>query len=193
MSGVRLLAARDRTARPWKNGGGLTGDVVVFPAGAEDEDFLWRASVATIAAAGPFSPFPGVDRTLMLLDGELVIKIGESAHRLRPGSAARSFAGDDCVSAAPVGSACTVLNLMVRRGAFSASLGRWTAAPTTRSADQLLLFATHMTRIGVGEDMFDLSPTDALLVDAPAGLSLSIDRPVIAAELFRTPTDQFVQ
>ena len=69
---VRLLPALDRTARPWKNGGGVTRDVAVFPAEANDDDFLWRASVATIAAAGPFSPFPGIDRTLILLGGELV-------------------------------------------------------------------------------------------------------------------------
>ena len=93
MSGVRLLRARDRVARSWKNGGGVTHDVAVFPEGADDESFLWRASVATIAAAGPFSRFPEIDRALMLLDGELVAKVGDTAHRLRPGSSALPFAG----------------------------------------------------------------------------------------------------
>ena len=31
---MRLLRAADRTAVPWKNGGGVTRDVIVWPAGA---------------------------------------------------------------------------------------------------------------------------------------------------------------
>lgn len=188
MSGVRLLRAQDRVARPWKNGGGVTRDVAVFPEGADDECFLWRVSVATIAAAGPFSRFPEIDRALMLLDGELVIKIGDVAHRLRPGSAALHFTGEEVVSAAPVGEACTVLNIMARRKAFSTKLDRWQAARPT-SADHLLLLATDTAGVTVAGRWFDLSAHDALRINAPAGVSLSLDAPVIAAELFR----QFVQ
>ncbi|MCW0198455.1 HutD family protein [Sphingopyxis sp.] len=188
MNGVRLLRARDRVARPWKNGGGVTRDVAVFAEGADDKSFLWRASVATIAAAGPFSQFPEIDRTLMLLDGELVIKIGDVAQRLRPGSAALHFTGEEMVSAAPVGEACTVLNIMARRGAFSAKLDRWQAARPT-SADYLLLLATGTAGVTVDGRRFDLSALDALLIEAPASISLSLAGPVIAVELF----DQFVQ
>lgn len=189
---VRLLPALDRTARPWKNCGGVTRDVAIFPPGASDDDFLWRASSATIAAAGPFSPFPGIDRTLILLSGELVMKIGDTAHRLRPGSAALRFAGEDPVSAAPVGEACTVLNIMVRRGTCWGRVDRWQAARAT-SADTLLLLAADPASVRVANHRFDLSANDALLLDRPADLSLSIDGPVIAAELFGAPADQFVQ
>jgi environmental stress-induced protein Ves len=188
LSGVRLLRARDRVARPWKNGGGVTRDITVFPEGADDESFLWRVSVATIAAAGPFSRFPEIDRALMLLDGELVIKVGDVAHRLRPGSAALRFTGEEMVSAAPVGEACTVLNIMARRKAFSTKLDRWQAVRPT-SADYLLWLATGTTGVTVDGRRFDLSANDALLIDAPAGVSLPLDAPVIAAELFH----QFVQ
>lgn len=192
MSGFRLLSARDRVPRPWKNGGGVTHDIAVYPEGAGDADFLWRASIATIAAAGPFSAFPGVDRALMLLDGELVVKIGEAAHRLRPGSAALHFAGEATVSAAPVGESCTVLNIMARRGPYSATLGRWQAARAT-TADSLLLVAAGSAGIAVDQARFDLSVSDALFIDRPAGLSLSIDGPVIVAEIFHAAADQFVQ
>lgn len=187
MSATRLLRAADRTARPWKNGGGVTRDVAVFPEGADDKGFLWRASVATIAAAGPFSAYPGIDRLLIPLRGELVVKLGAAVHRLRPGSTALSFAGEDTVSAAPVGDACSILNIMTRRGACSVRLGRWLAARPT--AAELLLFAAEFTGIAVDGHVVDLSENDALFIDRPAHMSLSLDKPVIAAEIFR----QFVQ
>jgi environmental stress-induced protein Ves len=54
---------------PWKNGGGTTREIVCRPAGAHTATFDWRASVATIAADGAFSAFPGVDRSITLLHG----------------------------------------------------------------------------------------------------------------------------
>ena len=39
---------------PWKNGGGSTREIACGPAGAGMDGFDWRASIATIAAPGPF-------------------------------------------------------------------------------------------------------------------------------------------
>ena len=52
---------------PWKNGGGSTTQIAVFPPDAGFEDFDWRISLATIAEDGAFSEFPGVERTLALV------------------------------------------------------------------------------------------------------------------------------
>jgi len=54
---------------PWKNGAGSTTEIAVFPQDAGFTDFDWRVSLATIGADGPFSVFPGVDRTLALVEG----------------------------------------------------------------------------------------------------------------------------
>jgi environmental stress-induced protein Ves len=54
---------------PWKNGGGSTTQIAVFPPDAGFDDFDWRVSLATIADDGAFSEFPGVERTLALVDG----------------------------------------------------------------------------------------------------------------------------
>ncbi|MFD7027034.1 HutD family protein [Streptomyces sp. NPDC059917] len=70
---VRILRAADRTAEAWKNGGGVTRQIAagapvpgrVSVAG----DFGWRVSLAEVAADGPFSAFPGVDRTLTVVEG----------------------------------------------------------------------------------------------------------------------------
>jgi len=65
-----LLGPADYRVMPWKNGGGSTTELLIHPPGATLEGgFLWRLSTAEVAVSGPFSPFPGVDRTLMLLAG----------------------------------------------------------------------------------------------------------------------------
>lgn len=56
---------------PWKNGGGCTLELAVEPPGANLETgFTWRLSSAEVAASGPFSAFPGIERTLLLLSGD---------------------------------------------------------------------------------------------------------------------------
>ena len=67
---------------PWRNGGGSTRQVAIAPPdGGLGTGFAWRVSVAGVAADGPFSALPGIDRSLWLLrgagmdldlDGELV-------------------------------------------------------------------------------------------------------------------------
>jgi environmental stress-induced protein Ves len=56
-------------AVPWKNGGGSTTQIAIEPPDAGFNDFDWRISLATIGEDGPFSVFPGVDRTLALVEG----------------------------------------------------------------------------------------------------------------------------
>jgi uncharacterized protein len=54
---------------PWKNGGGSTTEIAIGPPDSGFEDFDWRVSLATIEKDGAFSAFPGVDRTLALVEG----------------------------------------------------------------------------------------------------------------------------
>ena len=50
----------------WRNGGGMTREIL--RQGGE-QDFLWRASLARIDRSGPFSAFPGYQRSIALVDG----------------------------------------------------------------------------------------------------------------------------
>ncbi len=43
---------------PWKNGGGETAEIAVFPPSADLSEFGWRISMATVSSDGPFSAFP---------------------------------------------------------------------------------------------------------------------------------------
>jgi len=122
---MRILRASDRIATPWKNGGGVTTEVAVFPAGAGFDDFGWRVSIAQITRGGPFSIFPGIDRELGMLDGRVSLKIaGRDAIDLSPGSEPARFPGDVATSAVLVGGSATDLNVMTRRGMFASRMTR---------------------------------------------------------------------
>lgn len=120
MSGV-LLRAATRVSTPWKNGGGETATVAVFPEGAGLSDFDWRVSIARVEGDGPFSAFPGIDRTLTILSGGSMALNG---HVLTPASAPFSFDGGEAVQALVTGGPVQDLNVMTRRGRFTHSVAR---------------------------------------------------------------------
>ena len=106
-------------AAPWKNGGGTTREIMRWPADSTLENFEWRVSVATLAASGPFSALPGVDRQIMLLDGEgarLRSPDGRIDHALSERGKVFAFSGDAAVDATLPGGVSRDLNLMMRRG-----------------------------------------------------------------------------
>ena len=85
-------------AMPWKNGGGTTQEIASWPRGAGLDSFGWRVSIATIATAGPFSVFEGVDRSIMLLEGDgvrLFTHDGRVEHRLDVPHRPFAFSGDE--------------------------------------------------------------------------------------------------
>lgn len=67
IDGILLLDHGDYRVMPWKNGGGTTREI--FAHGSGDAGFDWRLSIAEVANDGPFSPFPGHARTILLLEG----------------------------------------------------------------------------------------------------------------------------
>lgn len=101
---------------PWKNGGGITRELVV-EGGAT---FDWRLSAATIDSDGPFSDFPGVDRVLVLLRGNgVVLEIDGAEVRLASPGDGVEFAGEARVASRLVDGPTVDLNLMTRREVLS--------------------------------------------------------------------------
>lgn len=120
---IEVLRAAARAAVAWKNGGGVTHEVAVHPAGSDFDTFEWRVSIAQVHAAGPFSSLPGVDRRLAVLEGTLSILIGgQGRAQLSAEAEPLDFAGEESVHAHPVGDPVTDLNVMTRRAKFSSSL-----------------------------------------------------------------------
>jgi environmental stress-induced protein Ves len=64
---MKILRASSSRSVPWKNGGGMTREILREP--AEPAAFDWRLSLATVDSPGPFSAFDGYHRTLVLVTG----------------------------------------------------------------------------------------------------------------------------
>ena len=157
-------------AAPWKNGGGSTTEIAISPAGASLMEFDWRISLATITASGPFSSFPGIDRSLMLVDGDSVQLTFDGARKVTLSAAQPMlwFPGEAVVSAQVKG-ATTDFNVMTRRDRCRHQLEKITAPGrlARRSATTLLFVAGegHVLARG-GDQQFALARHDALLLDA---------------------------
>jgi environmental stress-induced protein Ves len=172
------LPAAERVQTSWKNGGGVTWPIASEPHGASYE-FDWRISLARVAADGPFSSFPGVDRTLTVLEGAMRLTVaGQAPVILEPNSGPHNFAGDAACSAellAPV----LDLNLMVRRDVFRAAVEavhvrRETSLMLDGDA-VILLVATGEVMITAGDDVVErLGRLDAMRMDAPRPSSLAL-------------------
>jgi environmental stress-induced protein Ves len=122
---MRIIRAAEHKLVPWKNGGGLTREVLVEHDPADPGQSLWRISIATVAQAGPFSRFPGIDRSIAVLDGEgMRLHVDGQAVTLRPDSAPFAFSGDLDVQSEMIGGETTDLNAMTRRGMFTHTMTR---------------------------------------------------------------------
>lgn len=165
---MTLLRATDRMPKPWKNGGGVTRDVWTWPEGAGLDAFQARVSLADVASDGPFSLFPGIDRTTAILSGagfDLAVE-GVATTRLTPEAAPFSYPGDRAASSTLIAGPVTDLNLMTRRGALRHGLRKIDLAePVTLACDgmSVLLVATG----GVHVARQTLGPLDAMVSTGP--------------------------
>jgi environmental stress-induced protein Ves len=115
-----LLTPADYRRMPWKNGGGHTAEIAAEPPGAGPGSFVWRVSVAEIAQDGPFSAFPGIDRTLVLLSGHgMRLAIAGEAVDLHMPYEPVSFAGEAPIECVLTQGPTRDFNLMVRRDVAS--------------------------------------------------------------------------
>lgn len=137
MAPVRLIPAHEYRRVRWSNGCGWTREIHAAGAGAgdgtgdSDSDrgrdqgaWDWRLSIAEIEGAAPFSRFPGVERELVLLDGDgLRLDLGDGeVQELQPPHQRLRFAGERALYCTPLGGRASAFNLMWRRDAVAAQL-----------------------------------------------------------------------
>lgn len=143
---VHRFSRESTPATPWKNGGGSTREIVSWPPGAGIEAFDWRVSIATIAAGGPFSVFAGVDRTIMLLEGDGVrLQAAEAGldHRLDTPLLPFAFSGDVALDCTLLGGASNDFNVMSRRARCEAEVRVLAEAQSLPAASGGLLMSLH--------------------------------------------------
>ena len=142
------LRAQDYRRMPWKNGGGMTTEVLIYPRDLSlQDDFTYRISLAQLDQSGPFSTFPGYDRIIVQLSGEpmdLFHDEGEDRAETLTLYEPYSFAGDRPTRAVLRGSAQD-FNVMVKKGQASAHVDVWRGQEGGRypqaAADFLFLMA----------------------------------------------------
>ena len=166
-----LIAFTGLLPVPWKNGGGSTTEIFALPPGALFHDFDWRISLATISQDGPFSLFPGVDRTLALVEGPgLVLDIDDSRFMLDEMDAIIEFAGESAVRASLDGGPTIDFNVMSRRTVCHHKFGRRRLAGSSVFAprgDRSVLFLAEGESLSVSSDdeRIGLVRFDAIVFD----------------------------
>jgi uncharacterized protein len=169
-----MLRAAERVAVPWKNGGGVTREVAIWPPGANLDTCDWRVSIAEVRKPGPFSHFEGIDRTLMILQGRIVLTFTDRAVELDPDSAPFAFPGDVPCAGQPLNGPVIDLNVMVRRGHGAAQVERIVDGTTSLAAKMMLVVAAASTDVRLGDRYLALLQFDAVLIDEPSEFQLSL-------------------
>ena len=119
----RIFPASQYDTMPWKNGGGVTHEIFRFPEGSDA--WLWRISVADVAADGPFSAFPGCLRSLTLLSGEgMRLDFPDRSINLLPPYGSVQFSGEETLSAHLLDGPTTDFNAIWRAGSVSVTVER---------------------------------------------------------------------
>ncbi|MBK8440503.1 MAG: HutD family protein [Rhodobacter sp.] len=93
---MRHLTPADYTRQPWKNGKGVTVEMLRIDRGGQ---LLARLSRATVVEDGPFSVFPGIMRNLTVLTGKGFRLIGPGLDLRCDPLLPVAFPGDTAVAA----------------------------------------------------------------------------------------------
>ncbi|HEX4505361.1 MAG TPA: HutD family protein [Alphaproteobacteria bacterium] len=169
-----LLRAADRAAIPWKNGGGMTRDVIISPVSAMLDAFDWRISIAEISRDGAFSQFPGIDRKLAVLDGKVALTVeGRAQVALDAHSPVLDFPGEAAVDGHPIDGPSTDLNVMTWRGRYVARMAKRSAAQPKIAAHATVIVALNALTAAGPEDFFHMERQDALLIQGSETLTIA--------------------
>lgn len=180
---MRILRADTHRAMRWKNGGGVTYEVASFPAPDEALDgFDWRVSMALVETDGPFSLFPGIDRSLAIVDGNgLRLTVGDAPEvEIVAGSEPHFFAADVPTASRLIAGPVTDLNVMTRRGAWRHRLTRVDVDGRARIED-----VADVTMLVVRSGSLSVSGETLGVRDAVVLKSAGTIESTNAAEVFR--------
>lgn len=156
---MKLIPADAMRRMPWKNSGGVTTEIAIAPAGATLDNFDWRVSTAQVDAAGPFSRFAGIDRSLAVIAGGRLTmhRADAEAVTLAPGEAPARFPGEADVHAT-LDAPLSDFNVMTRRGvwahhaeAIALVAGERRSLPRLHRGVQWLVYCVHGV-LSIGAD-----------------------------------------
>lgn len=110
----RIVTPAEFRSQPWKNGGGVTHEIVRWP---DIEAYDVRISLAEDRVAGPFSRFAGYRRWSFLAGpAPIVLDVAGTRHELIALGDHVEVGGDVAISCSLPGGPTQLLNLLVRDG-----------------------------------------------------------------------------
>lgn len=174
MSRCLVIAAKDCRRTRWKNGAGFTTEIA-RSGDAGTDAFRWRVSIAEIENDGPFSVFPGIERDLLLLEGNgIELDIGNAPPlRLLHRFEHVSFAGEENVHCRLLAGPTRDFNVMARRDAVRAEVvarplvGPMVIFPAPATTWLVHVFSGHADA-RAGAERFALATSDMLRIDFDA-------------------------
>ncbi len=184
---LQVLRWEQHRRMPWRNGTGVTYEVASSPADSDLTDFDWRISIAEVDAGGPFSPFPGIDRTIILVDGEwMALTVDGQRHRFGVRAPFSFDGGSETLCEVP--SRSRDLNVMTRRGRATASVAVFEGDPSDRGAvdgtETAFVCLTASVRLATGDGTeVQLNALDAALTIGSAPLTIRGQGAVVVIQL----------
>lgn len=193
---MNILRFEKLPVRPWKNGGGTVRVIAERSAPGSPAECDWYVAIADIEQLGPFSPYPGMDRRLIHLQGSpLALRCRSQSqgldftHRIDTPLTEFAFQGDwdtSCESlASPADPSAPklarVLNVITRRSHASARIEVIevsTAQPVEKAPGESLLIvvaAGSLRAMSAGANVQPpLARYDVLLEETPGYASVSL-------------------
>ena len=163
------LTARDFVRQPWKNGGGSTTQLAVH---GEGDRWLWRVSVADVATSGPFSDFPGYERTILLLEGDgMELTVDGARTTLDRPFVPFTFDGDATTTCRLLGGPVRDLNVIVDRSRARATVEVVENATVRIASKSALVYGLDAA---ARVEPYAVARGELLRIDAAEGASLEV-------------------
>ncbi|WP_104061532.1 HutD family protein [Arthrobacter sp. 4R501] len=117
---MEIIRFAELRSEPWRNGGGVTRELASHPKAASSQDgaWDWRVSIADVSKAGDFSAFPGMERVLTVIDGELLLLTVDGAEHPLEKHRPFRFSGEAAAHGALPTGDIRDLNVITRTGSF---------------------------------------------------------------------------
>jgi environmental stress-induced protein Ves len=173
---MEIIRFADIKPEPWRNGGGVTRQLASQSGAgrAQDGSWDWRVSIADVSKAGHFSPFPGMERVLTVVEGELLLLTVDGAEQPLEKYRPFRFPGGAATQASLPTGDIRDLNVITRAGSFKGytsiiELSKKRAQPIFEGSFGILLQG-QATVADAGNEPEPLARYDAVLgsdVDTP--------------------------
>ena len=169
-----MVRLEDVKPVPWRNGGGVTRELLVWP---DPDDWRVRMSVAEVAQDGPFSRFDGVQRWFTVLAGAGVrLRLEGVIRELTDHHPPFEFDGGAATQCELIGGPTRDFNLMLRDATGRTGRVRGTQLLECGVTDLIAIYTVDRGGLAVfGDEKIEIGPQTLAWRILPAKGSLSVD------------------